>query len=106
VTVRRTTRFAGRTTRRVTVRFATVRFATTRCAWTWLATSTAPPPMIAPPHAQAQSFAKAIRTDMVSHSLVAGGPHCTVSSLSAAHGREVQNKGLSAIALTTVAALI
>lgn len=44
--------------------------------FTWLTTAgrdvsaswRAPPPMIAPPHAQAQSFAKAIRTDMFAHS--------------------------------------
>jgi len=43
----------------MTVRLIDVR------ALAWVsATWTAPPPMIAPPHAQAHNFAKAIRTDM------------------------------------------
>ncbi|WNO52573.1 hypothetical protein [Stakelama saccharophila] len=33
----------------------------------WSIMWTAPPPTIAPPHAQAQSFARAIRTDMSLH---------------------------------------
>ena len=37
---------------------------TRSAAWV-SATCTAPPPMIAPPHAQAHNFAKAIRTDMI-----------------------------------------
>lgn len=33
------------------------------------ATCTAPPPMIAPPQVHAHNFARAIRTDMINHSL-------------------------------------
>jgi len=50
----------------------TCRLIETRDAACVSATWTAPPPMIAPPHAQAHSFAKAIRTDMsVTSSLLA-----------------------------------
>lgn len=43
----------------------TCRLIETRDAAWVSATWTAPPPMIAPPHAQAHNFAKAIRTDMI-----------------------------------------
>jgi len=47
-------------------RFVIARFVISRfCADS--ATCTAPPPMTAPPQAQAHSFAKAIFTDMPSH---------------------------------------
>jgi hypothetical protein len=50
----------------------TCRLIETRSAAWVSATWTAPPPMIAPPQAQAHSFAKAIRTDMsVTSSLLA-----------------------------------
>jgi hypothetical protein len=57
---------------------------------------------------QAQSFAKAMRTDMMFplFSLLACFPNGTVSSLHAAHAIKVQNKLLSAIRLTIVFAVI
>lgn len=63
-------------TARRTLRGATCFFGRTRCfdatcirgfSTTW----TAPPPITAPPHAQAHSFAKAIRTDIAEYSFVA-----------------------------------
>lgn len=76
-----------RTVRRTTRRCALLRRTTEpvralACAcWTmagraggFSATWTAPPPMIAPPQEQAQSFAKAILTDMISILFRARGP--------------------------------
>jgi hypothetical protein len=75
VTTRRTVRcLLGRRTvdRRMTRFCESSCWAATRCGCAVSATWTAPPPTTAPPHAQAQSFANAIRTDMMSHSSVAG----------------------------------
>ena len=58
---------------RLTIRLATLCFTVfclTTAARGRSATCTAPPPITAPPHAQAQSFAKAIRTDMIFSSLL------------------------------------
>jgi hypothetical protein len=68
LTVRRT----WRTTRRCATRTGATRRCFTTFAWCTrglgcCVTCIAPPPMIAPPHAQAQSFAKAILTDMTSY---------------------------------------
>jgi hypothetical protein len=54
--------------------------------------------MTAPPQAHAQSFAKAMRTDMMSHSSCCWrlAPHGTVSSFCAINAQETQNKLLSA----------
>lgn len=68
VTVRRTTRLgAVRATVRRTTRFlVTTFFATCARGLGLLSTTcTAPPPTSAPPQAHAQSFAKAMRTDMI-----------------------------------------
>jgi len=56
--------------------------------------------MTAPPQVQAQSFAKAMRTDMMSHSSVAGVPLPTgfVSSFARLNEGKVQNKALRATA--------
>lgn len=65
----RRTRWTGR--RGAGARVATIglRLTDWTCAGRAMsATWSAPPPMIAPPHAQAASFARAIRTDMLSHS--------------------------------------
>jgi hypothetical protein len=53
------------TTGRATACLITLRLIGVRLAAWVSATCTAPPPIMAPPHAQAQSFAKAIRTDMI-----------------------------------------
>jgi hypothetical protein len=87
VTTRRTV-----TGRRTTVRLTTFFVAT----WVWTtrlgavsATYTVPPPITAPPQVQAQSFAKAMRTDMMSHfPLLARAPRRNVSSLHAAMGEK------------------
>jgi hypothetical protein len=61
------------------------------------ATCTAPPPTIAPPTVHAQSFAKAIRTDMMSLSIkndvTAALPLATTRGC---YHRKVRNKALSA----------
>ncbi len=69
VTTRRTVRWRETrcTARFVTARLVIARLVICRCGDD-SATCTAPPPMIAPPHAQAQSFASAIFTDMPSQS--------------------------------------
>jgi hypothetical protein len=59
--------------------------------------------MTAPPQAHAQSFAKAMRTDMISHSSVAGvrSPQDR-QQLRAVSAVKVQNKLLSATPLSIV----
>jgi hypothetical protein len=63
--------------------------------------------MTAPPQVQAQSFANAMRTDMLSHSSCAGAFSPTDrQQLARPHALKVQNKILRASALTTVYALL
>ena len=85
VTVRRTTRRGAatrRTVRRTTRFFTIVCCCTTRGLATRSVTYTPLPPITAPPQAQAQSLARAMRTDIWTHSFVAGvaAPHGIVSS--------------------------
>lgn len=98
VTTRRT--FAARRT----ATWRTIRLVFLTCATRGLAdsaTCTAPPPITAPPQAQAHSFAKAIRTDITL-------PFCRPAHLPGMprhYGQgaaipTVQNKGLSSIILT------
>ncbi len=65
VTMRRTGRGGGG---RCTIRFLTLVCFTSGGLWGWSTICTAPPPITAPPAAHAVSFAKAIRTDIVTSS--------------------------------------
>jgi len=102
VTVRRTTRVrAGWVRACRTTRFFAICGTGGRAACV-SATCTAPPPTIAPPHAQAQSFAKAIRTDMVIPPLDLPRPRRPGSAVACTRSNalRVQNKPLRASALT------
>jgi hypothetical protein len=92
---------AAVTTRRLTTRLATTRFLATTCwrAWARSDTCIAPPPISAPPQAQAQSFARAIRTDIVVTCSL-GRSSRRQGAWKLCHGRTVHYERLSSTALT------
>lgn len=102
VTTRRMRAPCPPASRVVVVRCTTRRTMCAELACAFSATWTAPPPTSAPPHAQAHSFAKAIRTDMLSLSLSRqSAPDAVHVQLGCRYPREVQNKSLSSTPLTS-----
>ena len=98
VVIRRTTRGAGRRLTALTL------VCLTTAGRALLATWTAPPPRIAPPAAQAQSFAMAIRTDIFVYSLGWGHEFPWSEGSRRRSPSKRQNNVLTAIALTLIGA--